>query len=466
MRIALIYLPIGYYSDSTILKAYVKNIGLYPPLSLAYVAAAIKKSEHEVTIIDANALHLNMHGVNRKIKEFSPDLLGLTVTANTFHETLYWIKQTRRYADIPVLLGGQLIELYPKEIMSHKEVDFAFMGYANTNLINFFTEFINKKKYNSIPGLCFRQGDDVIINEKSNCPDYFVNLDPPARELLPNDKYFSIFTARKNFTALLTSKGCKFKCKYCPQGEKLQLRDSDKIVDEISDCYNLYGIREIDFYDSVFTVDRNRTLDIIYKIMKRKIKISYVIRSHLNTVDKELLAELSKSGCKAIIYGIESSHPEILKELNRPVVDKGRIKEIIKMTKSCNMFSIGFFMLGSPGENKKSIAETIRFSKELDLDFAQFTKITPFPRTELYEMHLNKYKVDYWRIFVLSNNYKIPDFPLINTDLNSVEVLRYVKKAYLSFYFRISYLIKMLSNSRSLRQICRYIKGSFDILIS
>jgi len=52
--------------------------GVLPPLGIAYIAAVLKKSGHEVKIIDALVLNLGADEFRRAIADESADIVGIT----------------------------------------------------------------------------------------------------------------------------------------------------------------------------------------------------------------------------------------------------------------------------------------------------------------------------------------------------------------------------------------------------
>ena len=53
-------------------------------------------------------------------------------------------------------------------------------------------------------------------------------------------------------------------------------------------------------------------------------------------------------------------------------------------------------MIGNPYE-KSHYRQTIRLALQLDLDYAQFSKVTPMPATEMYTLMLKERGRDFWR---------------------------------------------------------------------
>lgn len=465
MRIALVY-PHFYPEEhwSTI-AAQEKNLGVFPPLSLAYVASILEKSKHQVIITDVAAQNLSLSGVIKAIKKFDPHLMGFTITTSSFHQTLSWIKMLKEDVNVPVIVGGVHVGIYPAETMSHSQIDFALIGDVELSLPEFMASFAQKEGFEKVSGLCFRKGSEIVINERS---PQAINLDEisfPARHLLPNNRYYSIVSLKRNFTAMITSRGCPFKCIFCDQGQrKPVLRSALNVVNEIEECYHKFNIREIDFFDPSFTVDKQRVIEMCRLMRSRNIDISWSFRTRADTVDEELLDEMSKAGCIRIMYGIESAVPAILKLL-RKEVDIEQIKRIIALTNKKRIEAFGFFIIGSPGDTRQTVEETIRFARRSKLDHAQFTRMTVFPGTELYNRYLDKNHSDYWRKFVLDEKVKMV-LPLIDTELSIDQANKLIRKAYLSFYLHPARIARNIFNMRSLSQLKKSIIALFDMLLS
>lgn len=462
MRVALIY-PKSYSEEHCVtIEAQEKNLGLFPPLSLAYVASILEKYGHQVIIIDATSLRLSFAEVVDDIKKFSPDILGFTITTPLFHQTLSWIKSLKTAVDLPVIVGGFHVSLYPRETMHYKEIDYALMGDAELTLPEFMECFEKRSGLSEVKGICFRRGDEIVVNAERQ---RFMNLEDmpfPARHLLPNQKYYSIVSRRKNFTSIITSRGCPFRCVFCDQSHKRPVfRSAVNVVDEMEECYRKFNVREVDFVDPAFTLDKKRVMDICAQLKLRGLDISWSVRTRVDIVDEELLEEMSKSGCVRIMYGIESAVPEILKAI-RKEVDITRIKKIVKLTAKKGIDVFGFFMIGSPGETTQTAKKTIRFARSSALSHVQFTRLTAWPGSELYSRYMDKYKEDYWRKYILDPSIK-KILPLVETEMSVQEANRLVRLAYLSFYLYPLRVIRLTLKMRSFSQFKNSLVALLDM---
>ena len=204
-------------------------------------------------------------------------------------------------------------------------------------------------------------------------------------------------------------------------------------------------------------------IDVCKDYRKRGLNVKWSIRTRVDLVDEEILNHLKASGCIRIYYGIESGNTDILKTI-RKATDLKQIKHIIKETKKHRITTFGYFMVGNPGETVETIRQTINFAKSLPLDYAQFSKVSTLPGTELYELWKKEFKEDYWKDYILDRN-KRKVLQRYRTKLTEEEIEYWVKKAYKEFYFRPNYIIRAFLKIRSLGELKRSIKAALRMVI-
>lgn len=463
VKIAFVYPPFLSSENQPNIRAVAENYGVFPPLTLAQTAAVAKQSGCGTILIDANALSLSKEEVLKKIRDFQPDILGFTVTTYLFYQTLEWIEFLKKETQIPVLVGGVHMGLYPEETLTHSSIDFGLMGEAEVVLPDFLNRFDDKKKLEKCPGIVFRnRKGKIIINREFGILKSLDDAPFPSRELLPNEKYYSFISKRRNFTGLITSRGCPYRCIFCEQKSvHFRKRSPADIMREIHECYHSHGIRETDFFDSAFTIDKKRVIELCRLLQREKLDLIWSARSRVDNVDWEMLSEMKKAGCTRIYYGIESGDENILKTLKKGTsID--RIRQTVSLTKKAGIDTFGYFMIGNPAETEGTIRKTIDLAKSLELDYSQFSKLSTLPGTELYEMWKGEFKTDYWREFILDEKNK-RIMKRYKCDLSEGRIEHYVKKAYREFYYRPNYLLKRLFKLGSLHEFRRSIKAAADM---
>lgn len=226
------------------------QFGVLPSINLAYAAAIMERAGHKVILVDANALKISKEEAFEIVKEFNPDLMGYNLSTYMFYDTKDWIRYFKKRNILPVIVGGINLFYYPIEIMIRQDIDYAIIDEAIYSLPELLSVLENGKNFSHIEGLVFRKVDRVVINHTS--PEKKMDLDLlpyPARHLLPNDKYYSHVSQRKNFAVMLSSFDCPYSCTYCAiiKAKSFKMRSTEAVVDEIQECYQKYGIREIDF---------------------------------------------------------------------------------------------------------------------------------------------------------------------------------------------------------------------------
>ena len=168
------------------------------------------------------------------------------------------------------------------------------------------------------------------------------------------------------------------------------------------------------------------------------------------------------AGCARIYYGIESGNREILHTLKKST-SLDMYHDVIRRTKKHGIHTFGYFMVGNPYEDEATIRQTIRLALELDLDYAQFSKVTPMPATEMYTLLLKEHGRDYWREHIARGIDE--DIPRPLCAMTDEEIQRWTRLAYLRFYYRPSQILRSLSRIRSREELSRSVYTAWQMLM-
>ncbi|MBF0380604.1 MAG: radical SAM protein [Magnetococcales bacterium] len=464
MKICLIFTPVEHITITSDWAFRDDGVGAIPPLSLMYVAGTLEKIGVEVKIIDMIASRLSLDETLAEIREFAPDMLGFTLSTYSFHAILNWIKSFKEHTGLPVVVGGAHVMLYPIETMSHKAIDYAIVGEAEKPLPEFIDAIKNGKSLHGIKSLCFRDNGKLISDLTRQIVENIDDIPYPTRHLIDNTKYFNILSKTKNFTAMLSTRGCPYRCTFCDQKTPpYRLRTAKSFVEEVKYNYHKFGIREFDIYDSTLTANRRRVIEICDLLVKEDLDIGWTIRSTIMAINYEVLDALKRAKCHTIMYGVETSDPEILKRMKKNISSE-RVWDRLRYTSKIGIRVLGYFMFGYPGETRKTIEDTIQYSLDLPLDYAQFTVLIPFPDTEIYEYYQeNSDCGDIWAKYTLDPNYDV-NIELLGSELKREEVSKMLAKAYYRFYFRPRIIWARLRQLTSKDEFIQLSKGAIGLL--
>ncbi|MAA79087.1 MAG: hypothetical protein CL916_07475 [Deltaproteobacteria bacterium] len=464
LKVALVYPPYGPVKNEPGIKTVKENYGIFPSLSLLYVAGILEANNCTVLFIDAHAHEMSLNETVQKLRDFSPDYIGYTLTTYLFFQSMDWIKAIREHIDVPVIVGGVHLSIYARETLAYPYLDYAITGEGEFALPQLLNALVQKKDLAQVRGIAYKQKDGrIFITPRAK----EVNVDEapfPARHLIDNSVYYSFISKYKNFSVFITSRGCPYKCIFCEQGSKdFRARSPKNVVDELELCVNEFGIRELDFFDSSFTIRKERVIAICDEIKRRKLDIVWAARTRVDCINEDVLKAMRNAGCSRIYYGIESGNREILHTLKKSTSIE-LYQEIIRKTKKQGIHTFGYFMIGNPYEDEATIRQTIKMALSLDLDYAQFSKVTPMPATELYTLLLKEHGRDYWREHIANGNDEPIPRPLCS--MTDREIEYWTKMAYLRFYYRPKYIAKSLARLRSVDELSRSVKTAWEMLVN
>lgn len=471
MKFSLIHYDVARIANEPGNKTVMKHFGHMPNIQLLYVASILESLNIEVQYIDIVGMEFTDAEVDQKLKDFKPDFIAMSVFTSHYHNAKSYAEHYKSILpETKILLGGVHVSIFPVDTLEQCSfVDFACDGEAEMFLPEFIKCIKGNEPFEGVPGLIWRNGNEIKYNGPAP-----VNLNPdatpfPARHLVPNEKYFNFISTKRNYTIFNTSRGCPFQCIFCEaSGKKWRARSPENIVAEYEECYEKYGIREIDIFDSSFTVNKKRVLKMCELLVKNGLnkKIIWNVRSRVDTIDEELLDALKEGGCYRIFYGIESANPEVLRKMKKGI-DRERVRYIIKRTKQVKISSFGYFLVGAPGDTHETIRETIDFAKSLPFDFAIFNCLTAFPMTELYDKYYRPFvENDFWNDYIKADRPPETFMGRPWIDIPDEELRKTAHKAMLEFYFRPIQLYRAFQSIGSLEQFCRYSSAAVDMFLS
>ena len=389
MKIMLIYPPIS------TLERYSSEIGhaggRQAPLGLLYLAAYMREQNHQVKLVDGEALGLTAGDIVDQAREYDPDIIGLSSTTVAFHRALEVANEIKAHnLKARIVLGGPHVTVAAEDSLKHEAFDFGILGEGEVAFQNFLSALENNEDISSRDGLAYRQNGRVMVNPAGPPIPALDVLPFPAYDMLPDLSLYN--PPPSNYKKLpvaniTTSRGCPNFCTFCDRsvfGRKLRQRSAQNIAEEIEYLSRHHHVREIAFVDENFTV-RPKLIYELFDILDQKgLKFPWTCMSRVDTVNYEVLEFMKKKGCWHISFGIESGNTEILKRI-RKKISLEQASKVIDWCHGLGILTKGFFIVGHPGETSQTIDESIRLALALALDDVVVTINTPLIGTEQYE---------------------------------------------------------------------------------
>ena len=220
-------------------------------------------------------------------------------------------------------------------------------------------------------------------------------------------------------------------------------RSPENVLEEIKWVYEDYGIKNIEFIDDTFTLDQKRAERICNGIIRQGWDLSWGASSRVDTLSNTLVEKMKKAGCWILFLGIESGSQKILDAIGKRITI-GQVKKAVKNVKEAGIQVLGSFIIGFLQDNPQTIKETIKFAKSLNLDYAQFAMLTPYPGTPIYDYASknNLLLTKEWAKYTAVE-------PIMKIEGTSEKHLRALfQKAYISIYLRPRMALELLKNKQ------------------
>jgi radical SAM superfamily enzyme YgiQ (UPF0313 family) len=369
---------------------------VFPPLGILSISAILRKAGHEVRFIDADIDEIRPEGIQQKIKTYSPQVVGITMSTLQCKSAFETAEIIKRVAEkTVVVVGGPHPSALKDDILkSCSAIDVVVYGEGEITAMELVSAIEDERSLKGIKGLCFREGMNVIVNPPREPIEDLDSLPKPALDLaMPIRRYPGSYPVGARPTIqIMASRGCPFHCTFCSNavwGRQLRLRSPESILDEIEGLWKDYKIREVFFQDDTFNMKRDWFEAICSGLIERGLNNKMVFRAPFRAnemlVDRDMLKLAKQAGFWMIFYGVESGSQQILDSVKKNL-KKEEIERAFRLTKKAGIKTYASFMIGNLGENRGTVQETIDFAIQLDPDFYGFAIATPYPGSELYEV--------------------------------------------------------------------------------
>lgn len=406
MKVLLIFPP------ASIFRFNIK--GASPPLGIAYIGAILRDQGYEVHLLDAIAdgfetkisegkemyrYGLSFPEIERHVRSLRPDVVGISsmfsIQAHNAEKVAGVVKGVN--PDIITVLGGVHPTLFPDEALENPDVDFVVLGQGETTMLGLLGALQGKRRLETLKGFGYREDGSIRIDKDHQPLADLDALPLPARDLLPMEKYFRInmphggILWHKPVTTVITSRGCTLSCGFCNASvfwrNRITLRSPEKVVDEIGQLIETYGIRELHFEDDNLLHSKKRALELFDRMAEKKWDLVWNAPNGLAPwkLDDELITAMRRSGCYEVPLAIESGSQEVLDKVIGKPVKLARLSNVIRKIKEEGMFAHSFLIVGFPGETKEQTRMTLSLPRQIGVDDTTFAIFIPLPKTRLRE---------------------------------------------------------------------------------
>ncbi len=285
-----------------------------------------------------------------------------------------------------LVVGGPLPTLDPEGFLD--VFDVSVVGEGEETIVELAGCIEQGSDVSGVRGIVFKKDGRAVHTAQRGFIENLDALPFPSRDLFDDSHYKAYYAKHFGYTTtpMISSRGCPFSCDFCSRpvfGQHLRMRSPENIVAEADEVERL-GYERVWFADDCFTLDKEQILQVCDLLVKRRLRLGWECLSRVDTVDLDVATCMKRAGCERVFFGIESGSDRILNLMHKRV-NVFQARHAVFAAKAAGLKVGAFFIIGYPGENDKSILETIRFATKLPLDYLSFTLPYPIPGTPLHD---------------------------------------------------------------------------------
>jgi radical SAM superfamily enzyme YgiQ (UPF0313 family) len=360
-----------------------------PALGLACIAAATENAGHEVRLLDLLVETNPEEGIAQAVRDFQPEAIGISVRNiddqrmrdNRFlldqaREAVAWCKACSK---APIILGGAAFSILPQAILDCLDADMGIRGEGETIFPELLHRLRSRARTDDLPGVFHRSG------ASSPKRSFIKDLDAlpfPDPSLLAR----SLAGAKDAPVPVQTRRGCPLSCSYCStpaiEGKTVRWRSQEKVVSWL-DRWAEEGFHKFYFVDNTFNLPPSYAMNLCSKIIAAGLDISWRCILFPGALEERLVETMAKAGCREASVGFESGSEIILYGMNKRY-SLGEVRRACTLLRRYEIRSMGFLLLGGPGETIETVEQSLEFADALDIDALKISiGVRIYPETDL-----------------------------------------------------------------------------------
>ena len=174
------------------------------------------------------------------------------------------------------------------------------------------------------------------------------------------------------------------------------MRSIDSIIADIRYQQKLVGSKYFFIVDNHFTVNRQRTKELLNRIIEEKIEWYGICFTRMEVArDGEVLALLKKARINTLYMGLESFDNNVLKLLNKAQTQEG-LRKSLATIKSHGLRVLGSFVMGCDEDTVESLRSTIQSAIDIDIDYVALFPLSGYPELNSPNIKINRFFLPSW----------------------------------------------------------------------
>jgi anaerobic magnesium-protoporphyrin IX monomethyl ester cyclase len=407
MKILFIIPPEHIYLEASAHEVVDRQREHRPNLGILYVASYLEKMRphYEVKVIDAASECYSFTELAGFIREYRPDLVGVTSLTFTLLNALAVARLVKTVdPNIWVALGGWHPTYYPRETLQQPGVDLVVIGEGEVTFAEVADRLhddLERPALRGLAGMAFKEANgEIVVNPARPLIPNLDEIPLPNYHLVNIRSYQHILGKSPVNLAIQSSRGCPFGCTFCDiRRSRFRQRSTESVIDEIRRWYR-QGVRSFFFTDDNFVLDKSWTLTTCERMARENWQIDFKISARVDLPDLEMYRAIQRAGGSRVNFGVESSQQVNLDFLNKGITPE-QTAEAFRLAHRAGLKGFAYMIIGFPHQDKWEMYRELLFLQKIKADYATFAVLSPYPKTALHLRLLREgeFATDFWQDF-------------------------------------------------------------------
>jgi|GEM_PF-3351377 len=335
--------------------------------------------------------------ISRRVKDEEIDAVGFSLYLGSSSSGSIAMAEIlrRENPNTPIFFGGPQTTHFSETIYRETQAPTALvLGEGELSIVRL-AEILDALKagrlndLSRIPNLVYRAEDGSIIATPRQRISLQEWIEISAVPYQPGD-----FEGLMRYAFVETSRGCFYRCRFCPQpllsGTQRYLKPAARVVDEMVENSRRFGITHFEFVGS--STPPGQAEEIADALMARGLQDEFKWVLFMRGKDERpaaiplsrIMEKIKSAGGSAIFFGVESADNVTLQKMGK----KGTIEDTenaMLAAKEAGIATIGSFIYPYPGMAAKEGKQIVAFAERVRPLSAPAQALGIFPGTHAAE---------------------------------------------------------------------------------
>jgi anaerobic magnesium-protoporphyrin IX monomethyl ester cyclase len=351
-----------------------------PPRAAASLAAWLRQSGHDVSLVDARE-----PDASGGAAAFRPDWVLIPASPRSWPEAVSAARGVKAACDAQVGVFGPFPSLFPEAALAEPSVDVALIGDPEETVLE-----LLERGPDGLDGLAHRQAGAIVVGRARRPFGDLDALPSPAWDLVDLDRYgMPAWAGRGRTLPVQLSRGCSHaECTFCVRGGVSKSRyrrpDPEKAAQRVAELAESHRLDGVHFVDEEFVVGRDWVLDFTSALRRHGRPVRWSCEARPSQLDAGLLDRMKEGGCSQVVLGLEVLDSALLRTFEKDQ-QVASCAAAARAATHADVVAIGLLLVGMPGSSSAVDRQSLEHALASNLDEVVLAPYVPMPGTSAWE---------------------------------------------------------------------------------